>query len=133
MSTETRTFRTQNPYEIKFNYCRAVRKGPFIFVSGTTSIDGETGALIHPDSVFDQATQIFNELKRAVESLGGTKEDIVRVRMFVKNPADQGEVAKALKDAEFGTEQGPATTMIAGAAFVHNDMKVEIEADAVVF
>ncbi|KAG7094858.1 hypothetical protein E1B28_005666 [Marasmius oreades] len=133
MATETRTFRTQNPYEIKFRYCRAVRKGPFIFVSGTTAIDGETGALLHPDSAFDQATQIFGEIRRAVEALGGKKEDIVRVRMFVKDAPDQGDVAKALRDAEFGTEEGPAATMVAGAVFVQNDMKVEIEADAVVF
>ncbi|KAJ8081939.1 hypothetical protein PM082_007785 [Marasmius tenuissimus] len=145
MSTITRTFSTTNPYEQKFRYCRAVRKGPFIFVAGTTAIDPETGTLLHPDSVYDQAAQIFNEIARAVEGLGGTKEDIVRVRMFVKDAADQGKVAEALKNSGFGPSKGsegndpsangpgPAATMIAGATFVQDEMKVEIEAEAVVF
>ncbi|KAL0573640.1 hypothetical protein V5O48_008312 [Marasmius crinis-equi] len=145
MASITRTFRTSNPYEVKFRYCRAVRKGPFIFLSGTTAIDPDTGTLLHPDSVFDQATQIFNEIARAVEALGGTKEDIVRVRMFVKDPAEQGKVAEALKNSGFGpvagkdgndsstSGSGPAATMICGAAFVQEEMKVEIEAEAVVF
>ncbi|KAF9230442.1 hypothetical protein BU15DRAFT_57230, partial [Melanogaster broomeanus] len=32
-----------NPYEKKFGYCRAVKRGSFIFVSGTTAIDVDTG------------------------------------------------------------------------------------------
>ncbi len=67
---------------------------------------------------------------RAVEAVGGRKEDVTRVRMFVTAGEDAEDVGRALKEA-LG-EVSPAATMIIGARFVSSAMKVEIEADAVV-
>ncbi len=122
--------RTNNPYEAKFGYSRAVRKGPFIFVSGTTSIDPVSGELRYPGSAYDQARTIFDEIVRAVVALGGRKNDVVRVRMFVTEDGDTAKVGEALKDA-LG-DVSPAATMIVGCRFVSSDMLVEVEADAVV-
>ncbi len=102
--------KTSNPYEAKFGYSRAVRKGPFIFVSGTTSIDVYTGKVLFPDSAYDQAKKIFSELSLAIEALGGTKSDVVRLSLFVKDERDCDEVGRAMKEA-FGTV-GPAATMV---------------------
>ncbi|PFH49964.1 hypothetical protein AMATHDRAFT_146458, partial [Amanita thiersii Skay4041] len=137
---------TLNPYESRFGYSRAVRKGPFIFISGTTSIDPATQTLLHPTSAYLQATQVFAEIIRAVEALQGTKKDIMRVRMFVARHEDCEDVGRALRDTFVGggggegdedgngngDAEGPAATMIVGVGFVDPAMKVEIEADAVV-
>ncbi|KAF5377975.1 hypothetical protein D9615_006669 [Tricholomella constricta] len=127
---QTQRYQTANPYESKFGYSRAVRRGPFIFVSGTTSIDTTTGTVLHQESAYHQALKIFSEIVSAVEALGGTRQDVMRIRMFVTAGEDSGEVGRALKEA-FG-EVGPAATMILGARFVSPEMKVEIEADALV-
>lgn len=124
------TYKTSNPYESKFGYARAVKKGPFIFVSGTTSIDPASGIVLHPTSAYDQTLQIFSEIVKAIERLGGGKSDVVRVRMFVTRDEDCADVGRALKEV-FG-EIEPAATMIVGARFVDTNMRVEIEADAVV-
>jgi enamine deaminase RidA (YjgF/YER057c/UK114 family) len=108
--------RTSNPYESKFGYSRAVRRDQFIFVSGTTSIDPATGEILHPTSAYLQTLQIFSEIIRAVEALHGTKQDVVRVRMFVTVVEDAEDVGRALKEV-FG-EVAPAATMIIGAKFV---------------
>ncbi|RXW14253.1 hypothetical protein EST38_g11604 [Candolleomyces aberdarensis] len=132
---QTLYHRTSNPYESVFGYSRAVKKGPFIFVSGTTSIDPSTGVVQHPSSAYQQAIAIFSEIIKAVESLGGEKEDITRVRMFVTRDEDAEDVGRALKESLGGGEGdrgGPAATMILGVRFVDKDMRVEIEADAVV-
>ena len=123
-------FQTANPYEKQFGYSRAVRKGPFISVSGTTSIHPVSGKLLHPGSAGEQARAIFEEIIRAVRALGGEKDDIVRVRMFVTDGGDADKAGAALKDA-LG-DVGPTATMIVGAQFVSSEMLVEIEADAVV-
>ncbi|KAG6919260.1 hypothetical protein DXG01_008056 [Tephrocybe rancida] len=128
--SQTTRYNTSNPYEAKFGYSRAVRRGPFIFVSGTTSIDPTTGTVQHPESVYQQAMATFSEIVRAVEALGGTRQDVMRVRMFVTADEDTDDVGRALKE-NFG-EVGPAATMIVGARFVSKEMKVEIEADAMV-
>ncbi|KAL7277111.1 hypothetical protein ACG7TL_008956 [Trametes sanguinea] len=125
-----RRFQTANPYEKLFGYSRAVRRGPYIAVSGTTSIDPVSGDLRHPGSAYDQARAIFSEIIRAVEGLGGSAQDIMRVRMFVTEGKDADDVGRALREA-LG-DVGPAATMIVGARFVSSEMLVEIEADAVV-
>jgi len=132
MSTPYQRHKTSNPYEDKFGYSRAVRKGPLIFVSGTTSIDTSTGEVrvLHPKSAYDQTLKIFTEIVLAIEALGGTKADVVRLRMFVKEEKDAEGVSRALKEV-FGSVR-PAATMVFGLGFVHADMRVEIEADAVV-
>ncbi|KAF8073975.1 YjgH family protein [Lyophyllum atratum] len=122
--------KTTNPYESQFGYSRAVRRGPFIFVSGTTSIDTANGTVLYPKSAYNQALKIFSEIMLAIQALGGTRNDIMRVRMFVTADEDSGDVGRAMKDALGGVE--PAATMIIGAKFVRPEMKVEIEADALV-
>ncbi|KAF5360746.1 hypothetical protein D9756_005092 [Leucocoprinus leucothites] len=140
----TRRHHTTNPYEHLFGYSRGVRKGPFIFISGTTSTSttststtststtstSSTPIILHPDSAYEQAKHIFHTIIDSVEYLGGKRTDIIRVRMFVRDGKDTGEVGRALKES-LG-EVLPAATMIVGAGFVNPDMKVEIEADAVV-
>lgn len=130
MSDRVARFATANPYETRFGYSRAVRRGPFVFVSGTTSIDPVSGVLLHPHSAHAQAIAIFAEIVRAVEAVGATRDAITRVRMFVREDEDAEDVGRALKEA-LG-DVGPAATMIIGARFVAAEMKVEIEADAVV-
>jgi len=122
-------YRTSNPFEVEFGYSRAIRRGPFLFISGTTSIDNATGTVLHPESAYKQAIKIFSEITLALEALGASQQDVTRVRMFVTADGDTGDVGRALKDT-FG-EMGPAATMIVGVRFVSPEMKVEIEADAV--
>lgn len=126
----TTKVRTSNPYEQLWGYSRATRRGPFIFVSGTTAVDLATGDVPSGLSAYDQAIRIFGEICKAVQALGGCKEDVTRVRMFVTEADDFPDVGRALKEV-FGAV-GPAATGIIGARFVSADMKVEIEADAVV-
>ncbi|KAI6132911.1 YjgF-like protein [Pisolithus croceorrhizus] len=123
-------YRTANPYEKAFGYCRALRKGPFIFVFGATAVDLTTGQVAHPSSAYQQALKACKDIVVAVESLERNKTDIVRVRMFVTHENDATEVARALKEGMGEVE--PTATMILGAKFVSPDMRVEIEADAVV-
>ncbi|GLB38654.1 putative endoribonuclease L-PSP [Lyophyllum shimeji] len=130
MTYLTQRYQSANPFESQFGYSRAVRRGPFIFVSGTTAIDTETGVVAHPESAYDQARKIFSEIVNAVETLGGKRSDVMRVRMFVTADEDSGDVGRALKEAFH--EVAPAATMILGVKFVRPEMKVEIEADAVV-
>jgi enamine deaminase RidA (YjgF/YER057c/UK114 family) len=155
MPLATTHYRTNNPYESIIGYSRAVRRGPFIFVSGTTALDPNSissacpdGIVLHADgTAYDQAVVAFGEAIRAVEALGGKRGDVVRVRMYVastdrKEGAGDGEgepgesegdmsdgVGRAMKEA-LG-DVAPAATMILGVKFVRKEMKVEIELDAV--
>jgi enamine deaminase RidA (YjgF/YER057c/UK114 family) len=132
---------TTNPFEKRFGYHRGVRKGPFIFVSGTTALNPTTGILQHPGNALLQASAAFNEALRAITALGGGVGDVVRVRMFVARQEDTEEVGVAFSglfnneidgvDDEVGTA---ATMIVVGkGGFVDPEMLVEVELDAVVF
>lgn len=60
-----------------------MRKGPFIFVSGTTAIDPQSGKLKGKGDAYAQAVAAMSRCRDAVEKLGGKVGDVVRVRMFV--------------------------------------------------
>jgi len=132
---------TANPFEKRFGYHRAVRKGPFIFVSGTTAISPETGVLQNPGNAALQAGTAFNEALRAIRALGGDVEDVIRVRMFVAKQEDTEGVGKAFSDvfnaASSGEDSGigtAATMLVVGeGGFVDPKMLIEVELDAVVY
>ncbi|KAL9106335.1 MAG: hypothetical protein Q9227_008604 [Pyrenula ochraceoflavens] len=124
------THRTANPYEKQFGYHRAVRKGPFIFVSGTTSLIEGTREVRLKNNARAQAIAVMQDCIKAVQSLGGKEDDICRVRMFVAGHEHTGEVGRALK-AVFGDLEVAATAVVVNG-FVDPEMLVEVEVDAIV-
>ena len=73
-----------HPYEKRFGYYRAVRKGPIIAVSGTTPYDPVTQKVLHPGDAGKQAAAIFTEIVKALKAVGAKGvEDVIRVRMFL--------------------------------------------------
>ncbi|RMZ91715.1 hypothetical protein DV736_g1047, partial [Chaetothyriales sp. CBS 134916] len=129
-------FTTTNPFEKKFGYHRAVRKGPFIFVSGTTAIRPESGELEGKGDAYKQALSAMTRSREAVEKLGGKSTDV--------NFNDTGAVGDAFRacftdsdrDGQVGVagEMGAAATMIVvKGGFVDVEMLVEVEVDAVVW
>jgi enamine deaminase RidA (YjgF/YER057c/UK114 family) len=131
---------TRSPWEAKIGYYRAVRRGPFIFVSGTTAVDPSSNAtdakVLHPGDAKAQAHIAFKEIIKAIQALGGRgAESVVRTKMFVQRQQDCGAVAEAFSEVlgkQNGSDFGTAATMIVVGGFVDPDMLVEIECDAMV-
>lgn len=130
---------TNSPWEAKIGYYRAVRRGPFIFVSGTTAVDPSSSAtdakVLHPGDAKAQAHVVFQEIIKAIQALGGQgAESIVRTKMFVQKEEDCGAVAEAFREVlgkQNGSAFGCAATMIVVGGFVDKEMLVEIECDAI--
>jgi enamine deaminase RidA (YjgF/YER057c/UK114 family) len=114
-------------YEEVVGYSRAVRRGKLIFVSGTGSID-PLRKTVGANEVYVQTKEALKTIDRALEKLGGSLENIVRTRVFVRSDADWRLVAKAHKEAFDRTR--PASTWLVGT-FLDPNILVEIEADAV--
>ena len=106
-------------------YCRAVRHGRRILVSGTTSTHGDRH--IGGQDPAAQTHFVIDKIKAAVESLGGTLEDIERTRIFVSDIAHWEAVARA--HGERFAEIRPANTLVE-ARLVGDENLVEIEAEA---
>ena len=116
---------TGTPWEALAGYSRAVRRGNRIHVSGTTSNHG--GRLIGGRDAAAQTHFIIDKIDGALQSLGGSLEDVVRTRVFIRDGVDWEPVARAhgLRFAHIR----PANTLVR-ANTVGDDLLVEIEADA---
>src|SRR6185436_19998587 len=63
---------------------RAVRIGERILVSGTTATHGG-GRVVCPGDPGGQTVYILDKIQASIEALGGTLEDVVRTRIFVRD------------------------------------------------
>ncbi|RMD43238.1 hypothetical protein DV735_g1919, partial [Chaetothyriales sp. CBS 134920] len=112
---------TANPFEKKFGYHRAVRRGPFIYVSGTTAINPESGQLEARGDAYNQALSAMSRSLEAVEKLGGKSSDVVRVRMFVSNFDDTGAVGEAFRACFASSGQNGEAGELVWEPFVARD------------
>ena len=109
-------------------YSRAVRVGDRILVSGTTATHGD-GRTIAPGDPGAQTTYILDKIAASIAALGGSMEDVVRTRVYLRD-AGQWEPVSRAHGRVFGTIL-PANTLVQAGALV-GDYEVEIEAEAVV-
>ncbi len=120
-----RRISTGSPFEAALGYSRAVVKGPWCFVSGTTGYD--YAAMTMPDSAAEQAQNAFATIFATLAEAGFAPGDIVRVQYTVTDPALVAEIAPVLGEAM--KEVRPAATMVV-AGLIRPEMKVEIEVTA---
>ena len=108
-------------------YCRAVRIGNQIHVSGTTATHGNR--LIGGNDPAAQTQFILDKIEGALISAGSSLDDVIRTRIFIKSTDIWEPVARA-----HGQRLGhvmPANTMVT-ANMIGEEYLVEIEAEAVV-
>ena len=108
-------------------FCRAVRVGDRIWISGTTATHGDRP--IGGDDPAAQLHFVIDKIEGALQSLGGRLQDIVRTRLYVRNVKDWEAVARA--HGERFSEIQPANTLVQ-AELVGDEYLVEMEAEAVV-
>lgn len=115
-------------WESKVGYCRAIRIGNQIYVSGTAPVD-EAGGVFAPGDAYAQAKRCFQIIQKALQDLGADTNHVVRTRMFVTDMSRWAEFGQAHQ--EFFGDNPPATTMVEVKSLINPAMLIEVEADAV--
>ncbi|KXT00119.1 hypothetical protein AC579_7199 [Pseudocercospora musae] len=116
-------------------YCRAVRVGDCIHVSGTTAtppagLIGQSGA-IGGNSARSQTVAVLDMIFKAIKELGGQPRHIVRTRVMLRDEDDVQQVSEAHGWAFKCEGIRPANTLTL-AGLIGAEFLVEIEAEAVV-
>lgn len=117
------------PWEETAGYSRAVRVGPFVYISGTTAAD-ETGKIHHPKNVYGQASYILKKIARSLQSVNAQLTHVVRTRVYLTQIDQAPKVMKAHK--KYFDAIRPANTLVEVSQLATPEMLVEIEVDAVV-
>jgi len=116
------------PWETRVGYCRALRAGDHIYVTGTAPVDA-LGNCYAPGDAYAQTRHCLEIIERALRDLGASLPCVVRTRLFVTDIRRWEEYGRAHREAFAGNP--PATTMVQVSSLIDPAMLVEIEAEAV--
>ncbi len=114
--------------EVAGFYVRTIRSGPFVFVSGTTSLDPK-GRVQGKDAA-EQTAITMRKIEAGLKSAGARLADLARTTIYVTDIRDMAAVTKALGKALKGSVV--TSTLVGVAALAVPGLLVEIEATAVV-
>ncbi len=118
---------TGSPWEDKMGYCRAVRIGNTIEVSGTVAlIDGEK---VKTNDAYAQTLNILERVEKVLEDLNSSMKDVIRTRIFTTDVGTFEDVAKA--HATFFKDIKPTTGFYGIHQLVAPEYLVEIEFTAI--
>lgn len=126
--TFQRTF-SGAPWEGRVGYCRALRAGGLIFVTGTAPV-GPDGSVHAPGDAYAQTLRCLQIIREALAALGADIRDVTRTRMFVTDIDRWNEYGRA--HGEVFRDHPPTTTMVEVSRLIDPNMLIEIEADAVI-
>ena len=124
--TKQRTY-SGSHWEERAAYCRAIRSGPWVAVSGTTAVD-ENGNVVGVD-MYQQAAFVLRKIRHALRELGADLTDVVRTRTFLTDMSQLDGFAKAHRETFGGID--PAATCVEVSGLVDDRLLIEIEVDAV--
>ena len=117
------------PAEALVGYCRALKAGDRIFVSGTASLK-EDGTVHAPGDAYAQTRYILERIEQALAELGAALSDVVRTRMSVTDISRWPEFGKA--HSEIFADHPPTTCAVEVGSLGLPGLLIEIEVDAVV-
>jgi len=135
MPTDNVAMRFVNPPALEpppgYSHVVDVRGSRMIFVAGQAGVDSR-GAVVGGDDVEAQADQAFRNLATALESVGCTAANLVKLTVFVRDMNKLADYRRA-RDRFFGSVRppaAPAVTLVEVTRLYSEHLLIEIEAVA---
>ena len=108
-----------------------VQAGRIVFIAGQTALDG-AGALVGKGDFAAQADQVFRNLAVALEAIGCTAANLVKLTVFLRdmNNLDAYREARNRFFATVSPPAAPAITLVEVSKLYGPEFLIEIEAVA---
>lgn len=118
------------PKSVGYSQVAVVTSGTLVFIAGQVALD-RSGNLVGKDDYKTQLLQVFENLKAALESVGGDFSDVVKLNSYLLDLA-QLTAFREVRDRYVSLENPPASTTIQVPRLFRPEFLVEIEAVAVI-
>lgn len=119
---------TGSPWEDKMGYCRAVRIGNIVEISGTVAIvDNDK---VKATDAYAQTLNIMERVAVVLEDLNVSMKDVIRTRIFTTDITSFEAVAKA--HSVYFKDIKPTTGFYEVSKLIAPEYLVEIEFTAVI-
>ncbi len=104
-----------------------------VFVSGAIAADEEYN-LIGEDDMEAQTRYVYGQLESYLDELGGSMDDVVRIRVYVTTMDETAMAGYREGRAEFydAPEHYPSSTLVEVESLVLEGAMVEVDAEAII-
>jgi aminoacrylate peracid reductase len=127
-----RTFDVIDPWHLdeRYTFSTAVRRGPFLFISGVIARDPGTGEIAGKGDIVAQTDFIFRKIGTILEAAGGSFDDVVKTTDYVTTLERYNETAAVRR--KYFKNGFPAATGVVVKALVSPEALIEIDAIAMI-
>jgi 2-iminobutanoate/2-iminopropanoate deaminase len=115
---------------VGYSHVAEVRRGKIVYIAGQVAMD-RRGDLVGKDDVSAQTQQVFENLKSAVESVGGMMKDIVKLNYYLVDISHLPAV-RAVRDTFINTENPPTSTAVQVSRLFRPEFLIEVDAVAAI-
>jgi reactive intermediate/imine deaminase len=113
----------------RYTFSTAVRRGPFLFISGMIARDPATGEVAGTGDIVAQADFIFRKMGKILEAAGGSFDDVVKTTDYVTTLERYNDTAAVRR--KYFRNGFPAATGVVVKALVSPEALIEIDAIAI--
>ncbi len=110
-------------------YTQVVQVDKTVYIAGQVSVAAD-GSIVGQGDPEAQVRQVWRNVEAAVQSVGGTLQNIVKTTTYVTS-IDYAAAVRKVRDELHQASNPPTSTLLVISALAHPDFMVEIEAIAV--
>ena len=103
--------------------------GRTVYIAGQVAFDS-TGAVVGQGDFAAQAEQVYRNLERALQSVGGSLADLVKTTTFITDIKNLPAL-REVRSRRLSKTQPPANTLLQVSSLARPELLIEIEAVAV--
>ena len=115
---------------VGYSHVAEVTGAKIVFIAGQVALDKD-GNLVGKDDYAAQTRQTFENLKSAIEAVGGTLRDIVKLNYYCVDLSHLPEV-RTVRDTFLDKDRLPTSTAVEVRRLFRPDFLIEIEAVAAI-
>jgi len=135
--TSTAPFRIFNPDTIVkptgYSHVAEISDGKIVYIAGQVALD-RAGNLVGRDDLRAQTQQVFENLKSAVQAVGGDFSSVVKMNYYCAESVDPAQISvvREVRDKFVNISNPPVSTFVFVKRLVRPEWLIEVEAVAVV-